>query len=775
MIRKVLSLGIIMFIIISTTLSASADEINQEGKIITFNDISRVDRSLTFELPRDAKVAYFSLGLSGPAEPGINQPQNISLDIGDNGTIDWSFKNEYGPLGYQTIFASGKSLHELNFNPEHYDSSAGIYLPVSAEVNKASLNFEYIEAPYLSAITELNRPEWHPDAPYEYDPELCEYNDRLFVAYRTYSWRDANQSDADIAINSTQDGNNWQSQITEITKAPDTEVPYTGGKRSGDFYPSLAVFNDKLYCAWESASVLPEGSTHGMDRDIVWSSFDGTGWSEPQELTAPDEQAAENIYSKNPGLKDDYRVQLCTFNNGSAEQLFAVWTANNTGDEWFPEERKGDIVISRTVDGVHWTVGQDLTKDDRRYDEDYLPQLVEFKTDNGNALFVFWVSNNFANTNGSDWDIVYRFSYDGITWSDQQNLLRNAAVKESPESENAIDDDPFVLIFNDKLYIIWRTSNPNISQDNDIDIVMSSTTDGLNWTIPIELTPAEDKSFNNRPQAAIYNNDLAIVWRIVEENDVGTIVLRIYNESSNQLSKQLKISPINNGGDDYSPDIISFKDQLYIAWVTQDNLTARGDDSDLVIRSVMPNYDTPVLAINIGNYNKYNDDWLIGKSELEQNKKVNVDFSNLLRTLLRNDNWVKTNKIRDEYRNDIFFIPINAYFSGPGRIRLSSLEIKYNYSFLLPDLSFELTEYLKDQVKKDKNKNEDVQIILRFESSSNGRLLINNLKVDYSASTEPKEYPELICIAIFGIILIILGLIIKFSKIKPREHKKEKR
>ena len=205
--------------------------------------------------------------------------------------------------------------------------------------------------------------------------------------------------------------------------------------------------------------------------------------------------------------------------------------------------------------------------------------------------------------------------------------MRNAAVKESSESENAIDDDPFVLIFNDKLYVIWRTSNPNISQDNDIDIVMSSTTDGFNWTKPIELTPKDDKLFDNRPRAAIYNNDLAIIWRAVEENDEGTIILRVFNETSNQLSKQIKISPLNEGGDDYSPDILTFKDLLYIGWVTQDNITTRGVDSDLVIRSVKPNLDAAMFALNIGDNTKYNEGWIIKKTRPDQNKKVEVDFT----------------------------------------------------------------------------------------------------------------------------------------------------
>jgi hypothetical protein len=763
----------------SLTLVTTGSEITKSDITVEFTEFNKTDRSVTFELPAGAEVSYFSFELSGPIDRGSGQVSNLTLDIGDNGTTDWAYKHAYGPLSYQDMFTAGEGSVVLYFNPKGSDTPASVYLPVSAEIDQASVTLEFFETDYLSPVTELNRPEWHPESPYDYDPEFCVYNDRLFVAYRSYSWRDGNQSDADIMINSTNDGVTWQEKINEITKVPDTEVPYMGGKRSGDFFPSMAVFNGFLYCAWESSSQQPVGSTHGDDRDIIWSRFDGSSWSVPQELTAPDMNAAEDIYSLNPGVKDDYRVQLCTFDNGSGDCLYAIWTANNTGDEEFPEERKGDILISHTVDGEQWTTGLDLTFDDRRYDEDYLPQLVEFETPAGNALFAFWSSNNFEFTNGSDWDILYRYTYDGETWSNTLNLLDRTGVKEPQNADNAIDDDPEVVVYNNQLYVLWRTSNPNLGTGDDIDIVLTKTADGLNWSKPKEVTPSDDTGFNNRPRAAIFNNQLAVIWRTVANDDLGALFLKFYDATSDSWTEVIKVSPQNEGGDDYSPDLIEFQDQLMVAWVTQDNMTTRGLDSDVVVRSIIPKDDpyNSEFALELGlagTEDIYSDNWLLQKTKIENGKKLKLDMKEKITDLLSNKTWSNQNTIRDEFKNELYRIPITSDFTGPGKVVMDSLEIRYNYSFLIPDQSYQLTGYLKEN-SVDKDKSDPVQVVLRFETDSVGKLYIKNLRVEYSAPTENDENPELFCISIIIIIIILTGLFIKFYPNKEnRNNKKNK-
>jgi hypothetical protein len=679
-------------------------------------------------------------------------------------------------LGYQKVFNTGENKIDLGYVPGKYNTTGGFYLPINSEVSSANLEFKYTLEDYISPlITELNRPEWHPEAPFDYDPEMCIFQERLYVAYRSYSWRDANQSDADIVINSTADGITWQDSTIEITKAPDTEVPYIGGKRSGDFYPSLAVFKNKLYCAWESDSPLPLGSTHDEDRDILWTSFDGNTWQEPNELTAPTDQAAEDSYSKNPGIKDDYRVQLCTFNNGSSEQLFAIWTANNTGDEKFPEDRKGDIVISRTTDGDYWSTGFDLSANDKRYDEDFLPQLVEFETSMGNALFAFWVTNNELLTNGGDWDIVYRFTFDGTTWSDTYNLIDAIGATESDYTTNAVDDDLSVAVYNNGLYVLWRTSNHLITNGMDIDIVMAHTSDGFNWSAPVEITSNSDSAFNNKPKIVEYNNKLVfmyIVWRTVDTEQRGSIYLRVFDNDLKQWFDPIPFSIQDQEVNDFSPDIITHNNIVMLSWVSQDNITTPGIDSDVVVRGFVPQNGAPEMALNIGDDSEFNDEWLLKKQELVEGKTVKIDFTGKLQQLFNEKDMIKKYKINDEFENEMYLVPISVYFSDPGLITLDSLKIQYNYSILVPDMGEKLAKFIK--TNKDDSNDGDVQVPLRFESISSGKVRIMNLKVTYTTKSEPDQFAEVWCIMIFGIILIILGLFIKFSGPK-RTRPKNKR
>jgi hypothetical protein len=689
------------------------------------------------------------------------------LDIGENGTVDWALKNEYGPLGFQNLFNNGDSQLELEFLPGNFNTSGGIYLPASAEVNHASLELEFFKSDLISSdITELNRPEGHVEAPFDYDPEPCIFQERLYVAYRSYSWNDANQSDADIVINSTADGIQWQTMTIELTKAPDTAVPYQGGRRSGDFNPSLAVFKNHLYCAWESDSPKPLGSTTDTDRDILWTRFDGTAWEPPHELTAPNEDAAEDMYSKNPGVKHDYRVQLCTFDNGTGEQLFAIWSANNTGDENFPGDRIGDIVVSRTTDGVHWTTGLDLTDGDKRYHADYLPQLVEFEIPAGNALFAFWVTNNEALNNGTDWDIVYRYTLDGINWSDYINLLDAAGVTESGNDDTAIDEDPFPIVYNGRLYILWRSSNPTISAGNDLDIVLSSTVDGLDWSTPQEITGGIDDNFNNHPRATVFQDDLVCTWRTESVQDQGSIVLRTYVNQTKTWLEPITISPVGMGGNDYSAEPITFNNRILIAWVTEDNITTLGSDSDVIVTWLVPRTVAPEIGLDIGTVGPYKDDWVMPKVRLETSQIYKIDFTTRLSELTQDSAWASLNSFTDEFGNEFYVIPINSYFSNPGRIVLKSLQIQYNYSISVTDLSLELSSYLRERRKDDESKT--ISVRLRFDSNTKGKLELQNLVIVYTAPETSEDQPEILCIGGIIIALIILVLLIKFVRFRPK-------
>ena len=81
---------------------------------------------------------------------------------------------------------------------------------------------------------------------------------------------------------------------------------------------------------------------------------------------------------------------------------------------------------------------------------------------------------------------------------------------------------------------------------------------------------------------------------------------------------------------------------------------------------------------------------------------------------------------------------------------------------------------IKDEGSGDENQNGNIGVKLRFDSISNGKLKIQNLTVKYSRSAKSQQYPELICVVIIGIILIVIGLVIKFVKLPPRKTKKDK-
>ena len=69
---SLLSLGLILLILLSVI--TQGEEITFEERIITFTQSSRLDRSIVLDIPKDAKITEFQFEITGPIEPGPEQP-----------------------------------------------------------------------------------------------------------------------------------------------------------------------------------------------------------------------------------------------------------------------------------------------------------------------------------------------------------------------------------------------------------------------------------------------------------------------------------------------------------------------------------------------------------------------------------------------------------------------------------------------------------------------------------------------------------------------------
>ena len=209
-----------------------------------------------------------------------------------------------------------------------------------------------------------------PNARLSHSPSLAVFNNILYCAYQgsyfdhrlRYVTRDLKNSTRDL------NNNEWNEELV---------VPGVGL-----FYsPSLAVFNNTLYCAY-----------HGKNEDKhirYVATIDGINWSE--ELVVP-------------GIGLSFSPSLAVFNN----TLYCAYHGKNCDQK---------LRYISTHDGVNWN-GESVVPGVELF---YSPSLAVFN----NALYCAYQGSNH------DQKLRYVSTPDGINWS-EESVVPGVGLSDSP-------------------------------------------------------------------------------------------------------------------------------------------------------------------------------------------------------------------------------------------------------------------------------------------------------------------------------------------------------
>lgn len=127
------------------------------------------------------------------------------------------------------------------------------------------------------------------------------------------------------------------------------DIPSAPSGQSTPAAPSLAVFKDKLYCAYK-----------GFDHKLYVTVYDGNSW-----------------FQTNPwGQQTKYAPSLEVFN----DTLYCAFIS---------DEQRNNLLLVSTTDGVNWNIGSDPQQTSRA-----APSLAGF----GNYLYCAFVCNDGSNT-----------------------------------------------------------------------------------------------------------------------------------------------------------------------------------------------------------------------------------------------------------------------------------------------------------------------------------------------------------------------------------------
>ncbi len=756
-------------------------------------------------IPAEANVTMATVDIS-TMEDGGDYPENIQLFFGDSLPLDWAYRGEgHGAYGQQEYFSKGQLRVNLSYDEDKINDTIFFYLPKNANIDSASVKLTGFEYDYWENwIKEVNHPDTRPYS-WQQDPMPFEYQNRLWVFYRTYNQSEADASDADICYNYSTDGMNWLPSPRELTPSPDTPTPYPASNSPfdthlfGDFHPAVTQFNSKMGVFWGSASdynTVGNGLTNGTDRDIVCQWYDGS-WDNVVEITAPNSNANETPlessnatynYTRNPGPdpwgKDDRRPYAASFNG----KVYVVWSANNTGnttfhmndyddppgndtDFWWEWGRRGDILISSSSDGETWSRAMDLTAYDEWHAIDFAPSLNVF---NG-KLYCIWETNGrYCNDTGVwrkkvdvenrfDFDIVYRYTSDGTTWSDYIELTpeNDTADGETHVDFSYPDEDPRLVNYYDpvknenRMYAVWRTRNPKITNGTDYDIYLQFTTDGLTWTKVGEMTAPENGNFDNKPELTVFDNKLYVVWRRLqgprwEDNSDGDIVTRHWD--GKEWSVLQEITPWDGdgtGNDDFYANSIVFRDKFYTFWSTRNRGKGwpEGTDADVVYRRMEPSNLPIDVGLEIGNGDTFKS-LVSGKKLSDASPSIVVDdsynFKKSLNDLMGDSTYVANNIWEDSFGNEMVTFRMKLYIGQPGRVRVDDLNIKYTCTMNAgdgitksPDVEEnpfreKINVYLENVPAHKIDQNGDVKVKLQVTSAVKGKVKLHNLFLAYN-------------------------------------------
>jgi hypothetical protein len=361
----------------------------------------------------------------------------------------------------------------------------------------------------------------------DYDVGLTVYDDKLYAV-----WVEVNASKYNIAAK-YYDGK-W-SNTTGVT----------GNSAGFNGFPQLAVYNSTLYVVWVSG----DSSITGSDNwDVVVKDYGK-------------ENIASLAFPTTIGFP--YRVaELCpgliVYNN----TLYAIWSVTGPMGGG-----KASTIVVQSFNGSEWGGIEELIPVPAAYTG--FPYLMVYE----NRMYAFF---SFS-YEGKEADIRMSI-YDG-KWKDENRML-----PVNYEFDRGFDMYPRAAVYHNKLYVAWMTNDSGITNSDDYDIVIRCF-DGKNWGNITELTYKSDEGHDAFPCLTVFDDKLFVAWTT---NDSGIsnssdfdVVLRYYDGS--KWSSIQEITPSDDMGDDRCPQMVVYRNKLYVFWESNSSVT-NGDDYDIVYR-----------------------------------------------------------------------------------------------------------------------------------------------------------------------------------------------
>jgi hypothetical protein len=198
-------------------------------------------------------------------------------------------------------------------------------------------------------------------------------------------------------------------------------------------------------------------------------------------------------------------------------------------------------------------------------------------------LYAFWMSKLELNNDTIEKAQIWTMSMDDRNGK-YDNKSFDAPVLFTPDPNDktgASNMWPTPIVFNNKLYLFWASSDTNSMPANSVGstVIIYRTLDGANWTQTNALasTPGNDGTHwdDMRPWGQIYNDKLYLVWTRTVQTDTVTytkIVGRVFDGTTWGDLMDLSLSSNTTLCD--APFMSIYKTSIYLVYHAKNMVTS---------------------------------------------------------------------------------------------------------------------------------------------------------------------------------------------------------
>ena len=189
---------------------------------------------------------------------------------------------------------------------------------------------------------------------------------------------------------------------------------------------------------------------------------------------------------------------------------------------------------------------------------------------------------------------VYDSNYDDFQNSSSQHLKQddNLTITNYPNSNitnltNNGEDSIYGQIesFENNVYVVWQESVTKSLPEHNYDIFFIKSEDnGKTFSKAINLS--NSTGFSERPQIAVSNSDIFIVWTETINLNNKEIIFTKSEDNGKTFNKSISISNISKTS--FNVEISVFRENVYVVWLESDenNLDKSNSSNVRLIRSI---------------------------------------------------------------------------------------------------------------------------------------------------------------------------------------------